>query len=911
MAFIQFVLLFLCNAQPNHLQAQVYGCSDCNKIVVQEEKVLIDLSGIVLTANLGRIEDILNATVENVSGEDITIKLKARLCLNDPGEELLGVISSPFLLRYTGVPEFLQSQNLDPTYLTCEDYKTRDLEDYFMEVIFTTGSLPAGTYTICVDAVNEDETEYLGSSCIIREVRHPYPPELILPADNSAVSEPLPIFSWLPPMPAYSNILYKIEIVEILDGQTPIEAMEASFAVFYRDSIVDLNSLQYPIASRPFEVGSRYAWRIGARIGPESLEESILYSPVWSFTFIGTREDITAEQFMIDLTSPGRGEVYEEMPFFEWRFKDEADPNRSQDALEEGLYFHLKIWKLSEESVDGQADPLLIVNEPKLAEPYFSPLEIISDTVELVGSFSWQVTAIKEEQILAESQEQKFYVFHDKAFYQAALKVFDTVDLYTHSIIYGVIDPLEPGLIIQSEEPSDIQEIEVESVSYLFIADDLPQARFGHPVRYILVGDQSQSVRVYEADWFPKIKGANETWKKIGSVHVNDEVILVSRNETEPSTKPRTTDDELLIPILSIDCGNNAMLIDGGDYNRLSVTDDPTACNPCDVDSLQEYYAGKSYTVTRISQKWDNRYPGAKVIRVNPENNNAANGLRNMLLSTVEHYTDLACCGTPNLEFDLFVYINANEAKDMGGFKIYQDNGSDIHENISYYKDIFTPLQNMPQCVKLTFFIDACYSGMVFDSADYYLKRGNYEIITSSDARNTTDLPGCRIVRTYKTAVIGEVSKPDTVVDAAQSAQGRTLPGSESMTETMYAMLQLDKSMEEMTSQTTAYKENFGKARENVRVYAEQAGRPFPNPGYTSIHKREEFALNYPALSNNTAIKEIQVIPENAVNIIPDNGSGELKVFSKVEGQIFITVEYGDGSSETKQITSRWGDAKL
>ena len=114
-----------------------------------------------------------------------------------------------------------------------------------------------------------------------------------------------------------------------------------------------------------------------------------------------------------------------------------------------------------------------------------------------------------------------------------------------------------------------------------------------------------------------------------------------------------------------------------------------------------------------------------------------------------------------------------------------------------------------------------------------------------------------------------------------------------------------------MPTQVITYADDIRKIEDSLRIYAEEFGRPFPNPAYSSVHKRQEFTLNYQASSNNSAMAEINVVPEHSVNIILDDVSGVLKVFSKVEGEIFVTVTYADGSSETEQITSRRGDAKL
>jgi len=123
--------------------------------------------------------------------------------------------------------------------------------------------MPEGSYTICVEVW--DATGMIGRDCIDPEIMPLTPPELISPGDESVVIEPFPFFLWLPPMPfaTSQSIVYQLKVVEQLDDQLPIEAMDANPAFFIRQNIQN-TSFQLPVSARPFEVGKKYAWQVTA-----------------------------------------------------------------------------------------------------------------------------------------------------------------------------------------------------------------------------------------------------------------------------------------------------------------------------------------------------------------------------------------------------------------------------------------------------------------------------------------------------------------------------------------------------------------------------------------------------------------------------------------------------------------------
>ena len=160
------------------------------------------------------------------------------------------------------------------------------VNDDYEDIVQKTGTLPAGTYTICVHVRNFNGDD-LGHDCKMQIIAHPSPPALISPVDEANVTEELPVFLWLPPMPGSEFISYSIKIVELLDGQTPIEAMEAN-PVWFEETEIQSTSFQFPISARKFEQGITFAWQVTAIAANKNWV--IGNSEVWSLIYMGVEQ---------------------------------------------------------------------------------------------------------------------------------------------------------------------------------------------------------------------------------------------------------------------------------------------------------------------------------------------------------------------------------------------------------------------------------------------------------------------------------------------------------------------------------------------------------------------------------------------------------------------------------------------
>jgi hypothetical protein len=135
----------------------------------------------------------------------------------------------------------------------------------YRDYIIRTGSVPEGTYTVCIYVMQEHTGSELGKHCITLPVYLAGAPRLISPQGGSKLKQKHPHFSWTTPAPQPPNVQvrYKIRVVEVLKGQTKEEAMGANVPWFEKGGLTTM-SLGYPASARPLEKTKEYAWQIQA-----------------------------------------------------------------------------------------------------------------------------------------------------------------------------------------------------------------------------------------------------------------------------------------------------------------------------------------------------------------------------------------------------------------------------------------------------------------------------------------------------------------------------------------------------------------------------------------------------------------------------------------------------------------------
>ena len=129
-----------------------------------------------------------------------------------------------------------------------------------------TGRLLEGYYTACLIVENIDGIILASNICANFTILYPEPPHIIFPQDEDSIlaTTEYPTFQWTPVIvpPAY-QVTYTLKICEILEGQTPSQALNANYP-HYKNNQLTINVLTYPIEALPFEPGKKYVWQVQA-----------------------------------------------------------------------------------------------------------------------------------------------------------------------------------------------------------------------------------------------------------------------------------------------------------------------------------------------------------------------------------------------------------------------------------------------------------------------------------------------------------------------------------------------------------------------------------------------------------------------------------------------------------------------
>jgi len=131
-----------------------------------------------------------------------------------------------------------------------------------------TGRIPDGTYVLTVHCFNvmsvsgQPLPDLFASTTFTISV--PQPPNLLYPTNESVIAVANPVFQWTPSIRASgSQPAYRFRLVEMLQGQTPLRAIEGNVPL-YESSVESGTALSYPAAVPQLVDGGRYAWRVQA-----------------------------------------------------------------------------------------------------------------------------------------------------------------------------------------------------------------------------------------------------------------------------------------------------------------------------------------------------------------------------------------------------------------------------------------------------------------------------------------------------------------------------------------------------------------------------------------------------------------------------------------------------------------------
>ena len=178
------------------------------------------------------------------------------------------------------------------------NWETVEYNHALERTIVQTGRLPEGTFTLCVDLQNFAGTSVFATTCASVDIMYPEPPRLVFPMNNDVITSEYPTFQWTPVVvPPDYQLRYILKIVEILPGQSPVQALRANIPHYENNNLM-ASYFTYSVEALPLEQGKTYAWQVQALdqngLPPASNEGK---SEIWTFSLGGR---VTSEGFPQD-----------------------------------------------------------------------------------------------------------------------------------------------------------------------------------------------------------------------------------------------------------------------------------------------------------------------------------------------------------------------------------------------------------------------------------------------------------------------------------------------------------------------------------------------------------------------------------------------------------------------------------
>ena len=161
-------------------------------------------------------------------------------------------------------------------------YSSAELENYVLQ----TGSLPAGSYNICLYAMDAETGMQSGEYCFDHLITNSSPPALLQPADGDEVTDENPVFLWTPPVPQPMDQIpeYNFVMTEVMAGMSPQEAISQIPAWISVEGIQE-PAFIYPPEAREMTEGATYAWQVQSTLEGFPFGENGGFSEIFIFEY--------------------------------------------------------------------------------------------------------------------------------------------------------------------------------------------------------------------------------------------------------------------------------------------------------------------------------------------------------------------------------------------------------------------------------------------------------------------------------------------------------------------------------------------------------------------------------------------------------------------------------------------------
>lgn len=160
-------------------------------------------------------------------------------------------------------------------------------------IISQSGFFPAGDYDYCfqLSAGASHAGALLAEQCFNYNLAPFSSLQLIQPYDGDKLCDKRPSFSWQPLIPAVTGVQYRILLVEVKEGQQPVEAIRTNMAIINQRNIPMPLQL-YPSLATDLVEGKKYAWQVNAYRNDLILAES----EIWEFNIDCEKDSTTSSR---------------------------------------------------------------------------------------------------------------------------------------------------------------------------------------------------------------------------------------------------------------------------------------------------------------------------------------------------------------------------------------------------------------------------------------------------------------------------------------------------------------------------------------------------------------------------------------------------------------------------------------
>ncbi len=336
-------------------------------------------------------------TIFNNQPRNFQILIRASVSRSGTGQ-IVKSVTNPIQITEAAV-QIINNTNLvsfAEANFTNNDYKQK---------VFFTGRLLEGNYTVCLSIENMDGQILANNVCANFTIVYPSAPQLLFPVNNDSLSADInyPTFQWIPVIvpPAY-QITYALRLVEILHGQTPLQAINSNYPV-HESTQLNINTYTYPISAFPLEEGKRYAWQIQV-LDQYGLPPTQNQGRSEIFTFVKKKAASQFTQNPITLSLPKNNEAIKtNIPKFTWNFTAPSSINTK---------YNIRVVKvLPNQSMETAIKNYPLLNQTTLIN-YYQPSQQLS--LNASDTYAWQVSALNSQtnDTLQKSEIRKFTLFN-------------------------------------------------------------------------------------------------------------------------------------------------------------------------------------------------------------------------------------------------------------------------------------------------------------------------------------------------------------------------------------------------------------------------------------------------------------------------------------------------------------------